>query len=268
MLKITNLHVKVKKKTLLTNINLELKPKDLNIIIGPNGAGKSTLLKSLVKVIDIHKGNISLDEIEFTTASINSVSKYIAYMAQFNQNSNLTTLDVLEISRRKYSGFSLSKHDHKLIEDSINEFALQKFLNRNIDTLSGGERQKIFLAAAILQEPKILLLDEPISHLDPKNQIEMLELIRNKTKEKEFITITVLHDLQNALHYADKIIMLKNKEILYFENSLNITQKMISKLFDTTCKLFWKEGHPFLFLGHSHHNNTHNHSHKKETNDT
>lgn len=268
MLKITNLHIKINKKILLENINLELKPKDLNVIIGPNGAGKSTLLKAIAKIIQIYKGEIRFKETDFTTASINSISKYIAYMAQFNQNSNLTTVDVLQISRRKYSGFSLKEYDHDMIKNTIKEFNLQNFLNRNIDTLSGGERQKIFLAAAILQEPKILLLDEPISHLDPKNQIEMLELIRKKTKENNFITITVLHDLQNALHYADKIVMLKNKEILYFENSLNITEKMISKLFDTTCKLFWQEGHPFLFLGHSHNNNIHNHSHKKENHDT
>ncbi|WP_044417428.1 ABC transporter ATP-binding protein [Halarcobacter anaerophilus] len=269
MLEIKDLNVKLKKETLLEDINLKLLSGELNIIIGPNGAGKSTFLKSLIKIVDIYKGEIFLDNRNLTKSSINELSKDIAYMAQFNQNSNLNTIDVLEISRRKHSGFTLKNRDHDLIEEIIKEFELQKFLHRNIDTLSGGERQKIFLAAAIIQEPKVLLLDEPISHLDPKNQIEMLEIIKRKTKENNFITITVLHDLQNALHYANKIIMLKNKRVIDFQDSINVDEKMVSKLFEIPCKLFWQEGHPFSFFGHSHdelHKNRH--SHKKENNDT
>ena len=183
-------------------------------------------------------------------------------MAQFNQDSNLNVIDVLELSRRKYSGFTLSKSDYRLIDEIIKEFELEQFIDKNIDRLSGGERQKIFLAAAIIQEPKILLLDEPISHLDPKNQIEMLELIKKKTKENQFITLTVLHDLQNTLHYADKVIMLKESKIIDFQASSDVTQEMVSTLYDTPCKLFWHEGHHFSFFGHSHETKKASHSHK------
>lgn len=269
MLEIKDLSVKLKKVTLLKNINLKLLSGELNIIIGPNGAGKSTFLKSIIKIVDNYKGEIFLDKKNLTNSSIDELTKDIAYMAQFNQNSNLNTIDVLEISRRKHSGFKLKNKDHKIIEEIIKEFKLQKFLDKNIDNLSGGERQKIFLAAAIVQEPKVLLLDEPISHLDPKNQIEMLEIIKRKTKEKNFITITVLHDLQNALHYANKIIMLKNKEVINFQKSIDVDEQMVSKLYEIPCKLFWKEGHPFSFFGHSHEEfHKDKHSHKKDNNDT
>jgi len=265
MLKIKDLNVDIKKKPLLQNINLELLSGQLNIIIGPNGAGKSTLLKSIVGIIKNRSGSILLDNKNLTLSLQQERSKYIAYMSQFNQNSNLSTLDILELSRRKHSGFYLQKRDHQLISQIIKEFNLQQFLTKNIDHLSGGQRQKIFLAAAILQEPKILLLDEPSSHLDPKNQIEMLQLVKEKTKINNLITITVLHDLQNALHYADKIIMLKDKKIINFKKSLEVDESMICQLFDTKCKLFWQEGHPFLFFTHHHeHTKGQTHSHKKE----
>lgn len=264
MLEIQNLFVKVDKTLLLEDISLNLEKGDLNIIIGPNGAGKSTLLKTIVKILDIHKGDISLDEKSFKKQDNIEISKQIAYMAQSNEKSNLSVIDILELSRRKYSGFNLEQKDHTLIEDIIKEFELEKFLDKNIDILSGGEKQKVFLAAAIIQEPKVLILDEPISHLDPKNQIEMLDIIKRKTKEKNFISITVLHDLQNALHYGDKIIMLKNKKVINFQKSENIDSSMLTKLYEIPCRLFWENGHPFSFFGHHHSDlKTDKHSHEK-----
>lgn len=268
-LNIKQLCVKIKKNKLLENINLNLKNSELNIIIGPNGAGKSTLLKSICKIIDNVDGEILLNNEDIIKKDIQEVSKDISYMGQFQNNSNLNVIDILELSRRKYSGFSLNKKDHEVIEKIINEFNIEKFLHKNIDFLSGGEKQKIFLASSLIQEPKILLLDEPTSFLDPKNQIEMLEIIRKVTKEKKLITIMVIHDLQNALHYANKIIMLKDKKIIDFQDSQDVDAKMISNLYNIPCEIFWQNGHPFTFFGHTHNhgNKHHNHHHNiKDTN--
>lgn len=264
-LEIKNLSVKIKKNILLENIDLYLEEKKLNIIIGPNGAGKSTLLKSIVRIIEDINGDIILDNQNLKTKDLKDISSKISYMGQFQNSSNLKVIDILELSRRKYSGFSLNKNDHLIIEKTINEFQLKEFLHKNIDFLSGGEKQKIFLAAAIIQEPRVLLLDEPTSFLDPKNQIEMLDIIKKVTKEKNLITILVIHDLQNALHYANKIIMLKNKTILDFKDSNQVNDKMISQLYNIPCEIFWQNGHPFIFFGHSHsHNHKNHHTHKKE----
>lgn len=259
---IEKLNARVNKLLLLDNIHLNLYNSNLNVIIGPNGAGKSTLLKSIVKIITDIDGTILLNGENIENKDIKELSNDISYMGQFQSNSNLNVIDILELSRRKYSGFSLNNDDHNIIEKIVKEFKIESFLNKNIDHLSGGEKQKIFLAAALIQEPKVLLLDEPTSALDPKNQIEMLGIIKKVTKEKNLITIMVLHDLQNALHYADKIIMLKNKMIRNFEDSKNVTSDMISKLYDVPCDIFWQNGHPFTFFGHSH---GHGHSHHTHT---
>lgn len=256
MLEIKNLTVQLKDMFLLENINLDLKQNQLNVIIGPNGAGKSTLLKTIANILLPSSGSITLNNQPID-------STQIAYMAQFNQNSNLQVIDILELSRRKNSGMILSQYDHELIYTSIKEFSLENFLHRNIDTLSGGEKQKIYLTAALLQEPKILLLDEPISFLDPKNQIEILDIIKRKTHEQNLITLAVLHDLQSTLHYANKVIMLKNKKVIHFANTQEITQEIITNLYDIPCKIFWQDGHPFSFFGHSHnHTHIHTHNHK------
>jgi len=262
-LEIKNLSVKIKKTKLLNKINLKAKNSDLNIIIGPNGAGKSTLLKSICKIIDYVEGEILLNDENIIEKDLQEVSKNISYMGQFQNNSNLNVIDILELSRRKYSGFSLNNEDHKIIEKIIKEVDIEKFLHNNIDLLSGGEKQKVFLAASLIQEPKVLLLDEPTSFLDPKNQIEMLEIIKKVSKEKSLITLMVIHDLQNALHYADKIIMLKDKEIIDFQDSLNVDAKMISNLYNIPCEIFWQNGHPFTFFGHTHnHGNSHHNHHE------
>lgn len=262
MLKVKDLNLYINKKHLLKDISIDAQSSYLNIILGPNGAGKSTFLKSIAKIIDDFSGEIVLDDEMISEQTIAEVSKKIAYMGQFNSGSNLSVLEVLELSRRKFSGMSLSQDDHKIISTHINELDLEKFLHRNIDTLSGGERQKIFLAAALIQEPKVLLLDEPISHLDPKNQIEILEIIKKKTKQNDLITFVVLHDLQNSLHYGDNIMMLKEGELIEFKECADIDEDMINKLYGINCELFWKNGHPFTFFKHTHmehHHKTHSH---------
>lgn len=264
MLEVENLFTTIKGKVLLEDINIKARSSELNIILGPNGAGKSTFLKSLGKIID-SKGKISLDNKDISGASIEEVSKKVAYMGQFNTGTNLRVIDILELSRRKYSGMFLNKNDHKIIGEHIKEFELKNYLHRNIETLSGGERQKIFLAASLLQSPRMLLLDEPISHLDPKNQIEILEIIKRKTIQNDLITFVVLHDLQNSLHYGDNIVMIKDKKIMEFRQSSHIDEGMINALYGINCELFWKNGHPFTFLGHTHSqhcNKTHSHKEK------
>ncbi len=262
MLRIQDLSVRVGTKTLIQDINIDVKSSDVNIIIGPNGAGKSTFLKAISKIIEPNSGKVYLKDKDIFDMAIEDISRDIAYMGQFNLGTSLSVIDILELSRRKYSGMLLSKDDYAIIDEIISEFHLQKFLHDNIDILSGGERQKVFLAAALIQKPKVLLLDEPISHLDPKNQIEILEIIKHKTKQKELITFIVLHDLQNALHYGDNIIMFKDKRIIEFEQCSQTTPYMIDKLYDVKCEMFWQSGHPFTFLKHTHDGDVNTHSHK------
>jgi iron complex transport system ATP-binding protein len=139
---------------------------------------------------------------------------------------------------------------------------MQNILSKNISTLSGGQRQKVFLASCLIQQPKVLMLDEPISHLDPKNQLDVLQTIRKLTKEKGIITLIVLHDIQHALHYGDNLLMMKDARVAYDITTKVIEERHLNEVFDVHAKLFKQEHHTFVYYEHSHLKKDKKHSHE------
>ncbi|WP_024954137.1 ABC transporter ATP-binding protein [Sulfurospirillum arcachonense] len=251
-LNVKDLHYTLAKQTLLQDINFQAKKGEVVGIIGPNGAGKSTLLKHIAAILPIKKEQIMLDGKDISKLKPREISRHIAYLSQFASFPQISVLESLELGRRSYSGMMLSQLDKEMISQSIEEFDLHKLLHRSIDTLSGGERQKVMIASAMLQEPDVLLLDEPISHLDPKNQLEMLSAIHKVTYEKNLVTLVVLHDLQHAIHYCDSLLMLKLGEIKYHIKTDMLEEKMLEELFDIQTKLYYVSGHIFVYYGHHH----------------
>jgi iron complex transport system ATP-binding protein len=248
---VKNLNCIIDNKTIIEDINFTIRSGELNIIIGSNGAGKSTLLKSIARIQD-SKGLLLLDEEDIFGYGISKIAQTISLMPQFNNNVHLTVKEILELGRRPYSGFTLLKEDYEMIDVVVAELELEKFLHRSMNTLSGGERQKVYLAKSLIQNPKILLLDEPISHLDPKNQQEILEIVKEITVKKDLITIMVLHDLQSALHYGDNLLLLKNGKLLNQLNVKDIKSEDLEELYDIKCKIFKNDGHHFVLMGHRH----------------
>lgn len=251
-LHVKNLSYKIGKKTILDNISFSAREGEVVGIIGPNGAGKSTLLKHIATIKPIPRGCVYVNEDDIFYFSPQLIAKKIAYLAQFTTIPRISVLETLELGRRTYSGMVLSKDDKKKLEDVIEQFGLSKLLNRFLDTLSGGEYQKVLIASSLLQEPQILLLDEPISHLDPKNQLEMLGAIHEATYKKGLTTLIVLHDIQHAIHYCDSLLMLKDRHILHHVNTSKLHEEMLEELFDVKTKLFYASKHIFVYFGHSH----------------
>ncbi len=249
---VKNLSYKASKKTLLNDVSFEANDGDMIGIIGPNGAGKSTLLKHIAAILPLKPLCVELDGCDFSTLLPRELAKKVVYLAQFTQIPQISVLETLELSRRAYSGAHLSSEDAKKIEACVQEFALEDILEQNLQLLSGGERQKVLIAAALLQEPKMLLLDEPISHLDPKNQLEMLYAIRKATYDKKLITLIVLHDIQHSIHYANRQIMVKNGNLLYDVPTTTLKSHMLEELFDMKISLNVAQGHTFVYYGHSH----------------
>ena len=251
-LHVNKLCFEVSHKVLLNGIDFDAHSGEVLGIIGPNGAGKSTLLKNIAGIFRSKQGSIALDNVDLKKMEAGALAKEIAYLSQFSQTPPMSVMEILELGRRVYSGAFLTKEDKLKIKESIHHFELETLLMRTLDTLSGGERQKVLISSALLQEPKILLLDEPISHLDPKNQLEMLSFVRSVTKDKGLITLVVLHDIQHAIHYTNALLMLKKGEILHHIHTCAIDEKMLKALFEVEAKLHVSEGHTFVYYGHSH----------------
>lgn len=260
-LSVQQLHYHVGTTVLLHHIALEASSGDVIGIIGPNGAGKSTLLKHIAAILPLKPLTVSLDGIDFSTLEPRALAKKVAYLSQFATTPHISVLEALELGRRAYSGMQLSKEDDIKIAHCVEEFSLEELLERTLESLSGGERQKVLIASALLQEPNILLLDEPISHLDPKNQLEMLSAMRAITHDKGLITFIVLHDIQHAIHYTSRLIMLKSGQILHDIPTKSISHTMLENLFDVETSLHISHGHTFVYYGHSHEEHHIEHKH-------
>lgn len=250
-LKVNSINCIIDNKKILHDISFELQSSQIHVVIGPNGAGKSTLLQSICGLLP-YSGSVYLQHDLIEVNRFKQNAKLISLMSQFQSTPPLLVKDLLSLGRRVFSGFSLQSSDQKIINEIVGELGIQKFLERSLDSLSGGERQMVYLAKALIQTPKVLLLDEPISHLDPKNQMDILNTIKKVTLQKNLITIVVIHDLQNALHYSDSVLMLKEGKLLHNVATKDLNETMLAQLYDIKCKIFKNEGHPFVLLGHKH----------------
>lgn len=229
MLKIENVYSGYGEKDVLRGIEIEFNRGRFYAILGPNGSGKSTLLRTIVRILKPKKGVISIDDKDIRRLSAKEIAKKIAYLPQrSNSVPHSTVFDSILLGRKPHVFFEPSKKDIEIVEKLINEFGLTQFAFKKIDELSGGEAQKVFIARALAQEPEVLLLDEPVNHLDPKNQIEILGILKKLTTELNLITITVLHDLNLAIQFADQFIFMKNGEI-YCAGDLAIIEPSVIK---------------------------------------
>lgn len=229
MLKIESVYSGYGEKDVLRGIEIEFNRGRFYAILGPNGSGKSTLLRTIVRILKPKRGVILIDDKDIRRLSAKEIAKKIAYLPQrSNSVPHSTVFDSILLGRKPHVFFEPSKKDIEIVEKLINEFGLTQFAFKKIDELSGGEVQKVLIARALAQEPEVLLLDEPVNHLDPKNQIEILGILKKLTTELNLITIIVLHDLNLAIQFADQFIFMKNGEI-YCAGDLAIIEPSVIK---------------------------------------
>lgn len=214
MLEICNLTSGYDSKFFLKDINLKVEGKDFVGVIGPNGSGKTTLLRAITKIIKPHKGEILFEKENLEKLSFKEVAKKIAVVSQAREIELKMSVEEFVLlgripHRRKWQ-FLETISDEKIAEEAMVSTDTLKFKDRFVETLSAGERQLVFIARALTQQPKLFLLDEPTSHLDIAHQIKILDLIKRLNKEVDLTVIIVLHDLNLAGEYCDKIILMNN----------------------------------------------------------
>ncbi len=182
-------------------------------VIGPNGCGKSTLLKALSRMTPIREGHVLLDGRQIAKMSTVEVAKKMAILPQGPQApGGLTVKELVAYGRYPHQkGFGrLKKEDQEAVKWALSITDMEELADRDIDALSGGQRQRVWLAMALAQNTKILFLDEPTTYLDIRYQIEILELVRKLNREYGITIIMVLHDINQAIAFSDRIIGLKD----------------------------------------------------------
>jgi len=200
----------------VSNISLQAHPGEVLALIGPNGVGKSTLLRTMARLMRPLDGKVILVNRDLWQTSARDTAKQLAFATQANDLAWAATVEqVVALGRAPHCGWfmPLTAHDHQIVQKAIELVGLEHLRDRISTELSGGEQQRMVLARVLAQEPAILLLDEPTSHLDLKYQTNILNLIR-KLAHKEGLTVVVsLHDLNLAAIYSDRVALLSNGEL-------------------------------------------------------
>jgi iron complex transport system ATP-binding protein len=212
-LKLVDISFRYGKKEILKHIDLSLDGEGVYCLLGPNGSGKSTMLKCIMQFLH-PRGQIIYDDMSVCDMKQHDIAKLFGYVPQ-NCSSNfpITVFDMILLGRKPYIGWRPSDEDISIVEQNIWSLGLEQHSLKYVNQLSGGERQKVMIAAALCQEPKVLLLDEPTSSLDVKHQIEVMRRIMSIAITRQNIALVAMHDLNLAAQYSNTIIMMKDGRI-------------------------------------------------------
>ena len=233
----------------LHNISFNIMGGEILALTGPNGSGKSTLLKTMCRVLKPYSGSILLNEKDIWSYNEREVAKEIAWVSQSIFFSwSFTVKQVVEMGRFPHKGWigSYNKEDYEAVNTALEETGLFDLKYRLINTLSGGEIQRVMIGRALAQTPRILLLDEPVAHLDLKHKIAILDLLKTLSSMGLAIVISI-HDLNLASIYADKIVLLKSGKLFAMgEPNEILIKKNLEEVYETNVRINYINNKPFI----------------------
>ncbi len=225
----------------LSEINLNVDEGKFISIIGPNGSGKSTLLKLISGYLQPDKGIIKLGRKNYSKYGRNEFAREIAFVSQNSFSIfPFSVYEIVMMGRNPYLGFSgfENKYDREKVIEALQKVGIFHLKNKGINEISGGEAQRAFIARALVQEPKIILLDEPNAHLDIKHQIAVFGILKNLQLKNNVTVISISHDLNLAASYSDKIILLKSGKLLMYDSVDKIfTQENVKNVFEVNSEI-------------------------------
>ncbi|EKO3660119.1 ABC transporter ATP-binding protein [Vibrio metschnikovii] len=215
MLQVNNLHVRFGDLVLADGVSFSLQPGQVTAILGPNGTGKSTLLKTLFGDIRWQEGEIRFHQQILNKQHLAQWRQQFGYMPQdIHLDVNLSVIEVILLGRLDALSMRI---DDRMLNDGLSilsRLGLRHLAHRDVRTLSGGQCQMILFAQALMRNPSILMLDEPVSALDLHHQHVLLEHLVEQTRQHQYTTIMVLHDLNLAAQYADNLLVMKQGQLL------------------------------------------------------
>ncbi|MEW8963098.1 ABC transporter ATP-binding protein [Paraclostridium dentum] len=217
MISCKNLKVGYEEKVIIENLSLSINKGEVVSIIGPNGCGKSTLLKTLSRIIKPMSGGIYIQNESIKNLKSKHISQKVCLLSQHNDApGDLTVEELVYFGRIPHKKWyeSKTKSDEEIVNWAIENTGLKRYKNTPINSLSGGERQRAYIAQALCQKPDILLLDEPTTYLDISYQLEVMELVREINEKFNITIVMVLHELNQASKYSDRLVIMKDGEIV------------------------------------------------------
>lgn len=239
MLKVNDLHFRYSShgNAVLDGASLELKQGQIGILLGKNGAGKTTLFKTILGIEKPSRGEITFDGENLLKMNRRDRARRIAYVPQHIHFGDLTVFDSVLMGRVSYFGMKAGREDYEAVESILKDMQLQDFANRSAEALSGGEKQKIAIARAMAQEPKLMVFDEPTGNLDMANEQLIIEEAKKLARQKNISILSSLHDLNQALNFGDRFFLMKDGIVKYAGGREIITPEVLKDIFDVSVQI-------------------------------
>ena len=221
----------------LSGASLELNQGEVGILLGKNGSGKTTLFKNILGIEKPKSGVISFEGENLSKMSRGERARRIAYVPQHIHFGDLTVFDSVLMGRVSFFGMKAGREDYEAVEKILKDMGLLEFANRSAEALSGGEKQKIAIARAMAQEPKLMVFDEPTGNLDIANEQLIIEEAKRLAREKNISILSSLHDLNQALSFGDRFFLMKDGMVKYAGGREIITEETIRDVFDADVRI-------------------------------
>ena len=232
----------------LRDVSFDIASGQVLAILGNNGVGKSTLLKCFNHILKPDSGEVLLDGENLLTIPSREVAKRMAFVSQSVPNTQMTVHDVVMLGRRSYMKWGFTEADHAIVHDAMDRLGVEAMRGRFLNELSGGEKQKVMLARALAQQPKVLLLDEPTSALDIQNQYHVLRLVRDICHKDQITAILVIHDLNLALRFCDRFLLLKDGQVYRYGDRSILDSDALRDVYGVDAKVVEIEGRHMVLV--------------------
>jgi iron complex transport system ATP-binding protein len=237
------LEVNIRGRHIIRGISLETAENRVVGIIGPNGSGKSTLIKTLFSIVPYQGGDILLNGKNIQRISRKSIARQVSYIGQETGMSfDFTVREVVEMGRYPYGN---KRNIHAVVNEALDLLGISHFLNRNIRTLSGGERKLVYLARTIAQETDTIILDEPTNHLDIKHQLLIMKYLKGSGKT----ILIVIHDLHLAAKFCDELYLIKEGRVFLQGKPAEVLRRdNVKQVFEVDGEVLMQNDEPVFTL--------------------
>ena len=246
MLSVKNLAFSYGERQVLKDISFDAEQNQVISILGPNGTGKTTLLKCICNIHKPDSGSVFVDGKDVLTLGGRELAKNIGFVPQSVPMSRMTVFDSVLLGRRPYIDFSVSKKDISLVSEVLKALHMDNLSLRYLDEISGGEYQKVQIARAIVQEPKVLILDEPTNNLDMSNQHTTMHMVEDIVRSRGMCTIMTMHDINLAIHYSDRFLFVKDGLVKAYGGVEIINEDLIEEVYGVESEIIYHRGVPFV----------------------
>jgi len=249
MFEVKDLHFAYKKSApVLKGVNLSLEDGEIGVLLGKNGAGKSTLFKCILGILK-PDGEMTFSGRDLIKVSRADRAKLIAYVPQEISFGDLTVFDSVLTGRISRFGMIATASDREVVNRVLEELEITHIASKNVNQLSGGERQKVAIARALAQEPKMLVFDEPTGNLDIQNEKLIFDLAKKIASEKGITVFIAIHNLNFAMDFGDKFFLMKDGEIKHTGEVDIINENTIDEVFGVKTKIIEVDGVKAIVYG-------------------